>query len=233
MGSDGRILVVDADPAPAEAGTAGLGHRHEVPCVGTGSDAIAAICETAFDLILLDHRLPDLLGADLLRLIKRFFPRTTVVLMTGRGSEDVAIEALRGGARDYLRKPFHLQELRARIDSLCAARRQGWERRRTAYSELADDWPVNGPPDPDSDRSCSILRAVRHVELHLAMPLTLNVVARLAGMSRFHFCRQFKQTTGLSFRAFLLHKRIARAKQPLRDGTGPSEASRTRWDSGI
>ena len=83
MASAGRILVADDDPALAEAVAAGLRDRYEVQCVGTGADAIAVICETGFDLILLDHRLPDIVGVDLLRLITRAFLTTTVVLMTG------------------------------------------------------------------------------------------------------------------------------------------------------
>ena len=217
MDVTGRILVVDDDTMLAEAVAAGLGRRYAVRCAGTGAEALATICETSFDLILLDQRLPDLLGADLLPVIKRFFPATTVVLMTGQGSEEVAIEALRGGARDYLKKPFSLQELRARVDALFAARRQGVERRRIASTAPQDGRPAEGWPDADPDRSRSILRAVHHIERHLNDPLTLDAVARIAGMSRFHFCRKFRKTTGVSFRTFLLRTRIARAKELLRD----------------
>jgi len=221
MESAGRILVVEDDRALAEAVAASLSARYAVQWVGTGADALAAICEAYFDLILLDHRLPDLLGTDVLPIIKRFFPTTTVVLMTGQGSEGVAVEALRGGARDYLRKPFSLHEIVTRVDALFAVRRHGVERRHNAYPENTVQPPTDGGPDSDTDRARSILRAVRHVERHLDRALPLNAVAQLAGMSRFHFCRQFKKTTGLSFRTFLARQRIGRAKELLRDGTRP------------
>jgi YesN/AraC family two-component response regulator len=221
MESAGRILVVEDDRALAEAIAASLASRYAVREVGTGADAIAAICDTEFDLILLDHRLPDLLGVELLPLIKRFFPATTVVLMTGQGSEDVAIDALRGGARDYLRKPFALLDLRTRVDALFAVRRQGAERRHPEYPGQAAAPDAGGVPDPDTGRARSILRAVRHVEHHLDQALPLATVAQVAGMSRFHFCRQFKKTTGLSFRTFLARQRITRATELLRDGARP------------
>jgi YesN/AraC family two-component response regulator len=221
MAATGRILVVEDDQALAEAVGASLGTRYDVRCVGTGAAAIAALCEASFELILLDHRLPDLLGTDLLTLIKRFFPATTVLLMTGQGSEDVAIDALRGGARDYLRKPFSLPDLVTRVAALFAFRRQGGERRHHAAGARDTPAPASELPDPDTDRSRAILRALRHVEHHLDAALPLDAVARVAGMSRFHFCRQFKKTTGLSFRTFLARERIARAKELLRDGTQP------------
>ena len=219
MTSAGRILVVEDDRALAEAVAASLSSRYAVRWVGTGADAIAAICDAEFDLILLDHRLPDLLGVELLPLIKRFFPATTVVLMTGQGSEDVAVDALRGGARDYLRKPFALTDLRTRVDALFAVRRKGMERRHPEYPGQTAGPDGGGVPDPDTGRARSILRAVRHVEQHLDAALPLDAVAQVAGMSRFHFCRQFKKTTGLSFRTFLARQRIARATELLRDGT--------------
>jgi AraC family transcriptional regulator len=221
MGSAGRILVVEDDDALAEAITAALAHDYQVRYAPTGSEAIAAICESSFDLVLLDHRLPDLLGTDLLKLIKRFFPSTTVVLMTGHGSEEVAVDALRGGARDYLRKPFQLQELVTRVDSVFAVRRDGQERRYDTYGQLLAAPSAEGRPVADTDKSRSILRVVLQLEAHLDAPLTLDTVAQLAGMSRFHFCRQFRKATGHSFHAFLLRKRIVRAKELLRDGTRP------------
>ncbi len=221
MGSAGRILVVEDESALAEAITAALARDYEVRCVLTGSEAIAALSESAYDLVLLDHRLPDLLGTDLLIRIKRFFPSTTVVLMTGQGSEDVAAQALRGGARDYLRKPFKLEELVARVEAVFAARRSGVERRHDTYGQRLAEPSAWGQPAADTDHSRAILRAVRHIEAHLEAPLTLDSVAGLAGMSRFHFCRQFKRMTGHSFRAFVVRARIAQAKELLRDGTRP------------
>jgi YesN/AraC family two-component response regulator len=213
----GSILVVDDDPAVGEAIVAVLGARYRVRCALTGLEAINAICEAVFDLVLLDHQLPDLPGTEILKLVKRFFPSTSVVLITGQGSEDVAAAALRGGARDYLRKPFTLHDLVARVDSLFAVRRNGRERRHDTYTPLIERSSDSGLPDPDTDRSRSILRAVQHIDTHLETPLSLETVAGIAGMSKFHFCRRFKCVTGTTFRAYVIQKRVARAKDLLGD----------------
>jgi YesN/AraC family two-component response regulator len=217
MGPAGSILVVDDDPAVGEAIHAVLGDRYAVRCAHTALEAITAISEATFDLVLLDYQLPDLPGTEVLKLAKRFFPATSVVLITGQGSEEVAAQALRGGARDYLRKPFTLQDLVARVDSLFAVRRNGRERRHDTYTRMIERSSVPGRPDPDADRSRSILRALQHIDTHLESPLSLQTVAGIAGMSKFHFCRRFKCVTGTTFRAYVIQKRLARAKELLRD----------------
>lgn len=210
-----KILVVDDDFAVCEAIAAALHRRYTVSCVHTGSAGIEAICSEPFDLVFLDHALPDLQGTDLLKLIKRFFPSTTVVLMTGHGSEEVAIAALQGGARDYLRKPIKLGELLARVESLFTFRRAGLERRSNEYVQWLEGARPGAPEEPP--RARSIARAVRYIEIHLTIPLSLEAVARVAGMSKFHFCRRFKAVMCCPFRDFLARTRVARAKELLRD----------------
>src|SRR5262252_9311611 len=58
------------------------------------------------DLMLLDHVLPGRSGLDLLRITKRNWPEMPVIILTAFGSEDLAVEAFREGAKDYLRKPI-------------------------------------------------------------------------------------------------------------------------------
>jgi len=114
MGSAGTILVVDDDHGVREALETALSTRYQVHTAATASAALDALAAHQFDLILLDYRLPDLLGTSVLQTIKRFFPSTAVILMTGFGTEDVAVQALRGGARDYIRKPVDFREYLAR-----------------------------------------------------------------------------------------------------------------------
>ena len=215
MRSKERILVVDDDAGVCEAIATVLDRHYEVACAHTGSEAIDVICREPFDLVLLDHALPDLRGTDLLKLIKRFFPFTTIVLITGHGSEDVAIEALQGGARDYLRKPIKMGALLGRVESLFAMRRNGQERRFNGYVQLLEGALPGAPEEPT--RARSIMRAVRYIESNLKTPLSLEAVARVAGMSKFHFCRRFRVVMGCPFREFLARTRVARAKELLRD----------------
>jgi YesN/AraC family two-component response regulator len=218
MASADSILVVDDDPAVCEAITSALASHYQVQAASTASAALDALCAKPFDLILLDHRLPDLSGTDVLRLVKRFFSSTIVILITGFGSEDIAVDAFRGGARDYLRKPIDCRELQARVALLLELRR-GTERRLNPFVQTTE-LPASGGPNGDdpetTDRARAIFRAIRHIEAHLDATLSLADVARVAGMSKFHFCRRFQAHTGQHFREFLARRRIERAKELLK-----------------
>ncbi len=219
MRSAGTLLVVDDDPGVLEALETALSLTYQVHTAATAAAALEALCSNSFDLILLDYRLPDLPGTAVLQAVKRFFPDTMVILMTGVGTEEVAIEALRGGARDYLRKPIDLRDLLARIASLLALRRVGTERRQhPTLRDLDPDapWALHTLPPERADRARAILRGLRYMDAHLDSILRLEAVARAAGMSKFHFCRRFKACTGLSFREYLTRRRVARAKELLR-----------------
>jgi DNA-binding NtrC family response regulator len=107
------LLLIDDDPdllrdrvshvLPAPA------HRVEIARTGAeGLERVAAACP---DVILLDLRLPDQSGLDLLRQLRRIDARIPVVMVTVARSADSAIEAMRHGAYDYLLKPIDLQKL--------------------------------------------------------------------------------------------------------------------------
>ena len=219
MATEAFILVVDDDPGVGEAISSALGGTYSVQTVMTGAAALEAISSTPIDLVFLDHRLPDLPGTDVLRVIKRFFPSTLVILMTGYGSEDVAVDAFRGGARDYLKKPFDYRQLHQRIAPLLALRRTSAERRKNPLVHVAglpDASEPNGDHAETNHRARAILRAIRYIEENLDGTLSLEAVARVAGMSKYHFCRRFKESSGLHFREFLARRRVERAKELLK-----------------
>ncbi len=68
------------------------------------------------DVVLVDYNLPGINGLEVLARIRRQAPHARVVMITGTGSEEVAMEALRGGAADYLKKPIELVALRGVIE---------------------------------------------------------------------------------------------------------------------
>ncbi len=74
--------------------------------------ALAQSPALAPDIVVADLRLPNMSGADLLRQIKSRLPATEVVIMTGHGSIESAVEAMKLGAYDYIQKPFRVEELR-------------------------------------------------------------------------------------------------------------------------
>ncbi len=215
-----NLLIVDDEPGVREAVATALASRYQVHTAATALAGLDALAARPFDLVLLDHRLPDIPGTDVLTLIKHFFPSTMIILMTGFGSEDVAIAAWRGGARDYIRKPFDPKELQVRVEAALETRSHGSERRRSSYVQQSDAAYPGTFFDDDlrnTDRTRAILKAIRYIDEHLDETLSLAAVARVAGMSKFHFCRQFRNATGLLFREYLARRRIARAKELMQE----------------
>ncbi len=77
------------------------------------AEAALVLLETAApDIVVTDLKLPNLSGTDLLRKIKDLLPRSEVAIMTGHGSIETAVEAMRQGAYDYIEKPFRVERLR-------------------------------------------------------------------------------------------------------------------------
>ena len=107
-----RILVVDDEPVICKACSLSLSDQgHEVHTRMTGKSGQEAIREGAYDLILLDMKLPDLDGMEILKEVRRTTPGVYVVIMTGYSTVQNAIEAMQSGAFDYLAKPFTDDEL--------------------------------------------------------------------------------------------------------------------------
>src|SRR5208282_3830541 len=78
---------------------------YEIEAVGTGEEAVRRIATSEPDVVLLDLRLPGMNGLDVLKSIHAGAPATEVVMLTGHGSIDTAIESIRIGAFDYVVKP--------------------------------------------------------------------------------------------------------------------------------
>jgi len=100
----------------------------------TGRQGLQRIRDRLPDLILLDLQLPDISGLDLLRLLAQEGYDVPVILMTAHGSENIAVEAFRLGARNYLIKPFSDSEARAVIDQALRERRLRREKERLTSS---------------------------------------------------------------------------------------------------
>jgi YesN/AraC family two-component response regulator len=212
--ASGRILIVDDEPHLLEALAIALSPPHHVMTAKSGLAALEIVGQQRLDLVLLDYVLPDVSGLAVLQVVRRCFPGLHVILMTGFGSEDVCLAAFRGGAQDYLRKPIDLRDLVGRVATVMSS-----PRRPEEASPPIWDTPVwGGLPEGRGSRSEGIQRVMTFIETHLDNHLSLDQVAREAGMSKFHFCRHFKADTGHTFREYLAHRRIARAAELLSKG---------------
>jgi nitrogen regulation protein NR(I) len=124
MSRPGTILVVEDDPGAAESLQHVLEEEgHTVIAARTGEEALALTSRERCDLVLTDLKLPGLSGLDLVKRIHTARPRLPVILMTAHGTTEVAIEATRHGAFDYLLKPFEMPAMLAAIRKALAASR--------------------------------------------------------------------------------------------------------------
>jgi two-component system OmpR family response regulator len=114
-----RILVVEDEPKMARLLQRGLSeHGHVVEVTGSGEDALWAVSDTEFDLLLLDVTLPGADGFEVCRMLRRRRVWTPVLMLTARGDVADRVEGLDAGADDYLVKPFSLEELLARLRAI-------------------------------------------------------------------------------------------------------------------
>src|SRR5215470_14418606 len=120
----GSILVVD-DESEIREGLEMLlsSEGYGVYSAGTGESGLSRLEERPFDLLLLDVSLPDRNGLDLLKEIRRRDPHLSVVLITAYGSIDMARQAFKSGAMDYITKPWSNDELLAQVAQAVESRR--------------------------------------------------------------------------------------------------------------
>ncbi len=203
--SDPTALVIEDDPSLLESVSTALGPRFRVVTATTGHQARDILTQAPVDLALVDYVLPDTSGLLLLRELQRAVPGLPIILMTGFGSEDLVVDSFRSGIRDYLRKPFTLRDLLTCVD-------------RALRPRHADTGPAAESVKPSLSNG-ALARALRFVDLHLCDHLPLDRVAQEAGMSKFHFCRVFRQQVGVPFHQFLARRRIGRAAELLQEGT--------------
>ena len=110
------LLLVDDDTAFRQVMTSELSRLgYQVEAVGTGEEAIQRVVTTEAEVVVLDLHLPAMGGLETLKAIQAAAPAAEVIMLTGHGSIDTAIESIRIGAFDYVVKPCPLDELHIRI----------------------------------------------------------------------------------------------------------------------
>ena len=122
------ILLIDDDAAfrgvmAVEVKRLGF----DVSAAASGEEGLSRIAESEPDVVLLDLQMPGMNGLETLKAIRETNPGVEVIMLTGHGSIDTAIESIRAGAFDYVVKPCPLDELEVRIQR--AIERQGLRRR--------------------------------------------------------------------------------------------------------
>lgn len=107
-----KVLVVDDEISIREFLEIMLKREgYESHCVSSGPEALEYLKSKTADVILSDMSMPEMNGIELLGKIKELDPNITVVIMTAYGSAESAVQAMKGGAADYISKPFQIEEL--------------------------------------------------------------------------------------------------------------------------
>src|SRR5262245_36198053 len=110
------VLVVDDEPAILEVLGVMLGRwGYDTHLAANGVEAKAAVERYDPDIVGSDVRMPEFSGLDLLRVLKSGKPSRPIVLMTAHGSVDLAVEAMKQGAQDFLTKPMDFTKLQANL----------------------------------------------------------------------------------------------------------------------
>jgi signal transduction histidine kinase len=126
--TEAQILIVDDDPALLEALPEALRLRMnglEIDTCESGFAALAKIKEHDYDVIVSDIKMPGMDGLRLLSEIKELRPGTPTLLITGHGERDLAVQALRGGAYDFVQKPIDRDYFVASLERAIQVRRLG------------------------------------------------------------------------------------------------------------
>jgi two-component system OmpR family response regulator len=114
-----RILVIEDDPTVGQYVKRGLEeHRWAVDLVADGEEGERRASSEAYDLVVLDMRLPGKSGLDVLQSLRAKGFERPVLVLTAQDAVDAKVATLRAGADDYVTKPFAFEELLARVEAL-------------------------------------------------------------------------------------------------------------------
>ncbi len=159
-------------------------------------------CEFFFhsniDLVLLDHNKNNSC-TELLQFFTSVKPSIPVIIMTDCGSEDLAVNVFRRGARDYFKKPVEMDEFLVCIEAALGAKDSREMKKFDYYSN-------------------SLGRAIKYMDKNYSTKITLSLIAKEAGMSVSCFERTFKKKMGITFTTYLNNLRISKAIRMLKKG---------------
>jgi YesN/AraC family two-component response regulator len=178
-----------------------LGDDHILHLAETGRTALEILSRERIDTVLLDLKLPDIHGIEVLRQIRRTTPQLPVIILTGNSDHETAKAAARLGVSDYLDKPFDAGELKEKI-------REVLLRGRSIQRNKAS-WHAG----PNLASAAEALIRDRYAE-----KLTLGGIARSLGVSPRQLTRAFKNTCGITFKTYQARMRIYEAQLLLLGG---------------
>lgn len=191
-----KILVVDDDPHIADVIEQYFDRpEYEVYTMLEGEKVPEVVSKTEPDLILLDLKLPDVNGMDILKDLKKRDFQAPVIIITGNVSAGVAIEAMKEGAYEYLPKPFSLEELGRLVDKLLA---------KDAQSQASSSLQTEPYRSQETEELVGRSSAILEIGKIIGQAASLEVPVFLSG----------ENGTGKALIAKIIHRNSRRKDKP-------------------
>ena len=164
-----------------------------------GADALAILKKpNAIDLVILDAVMPQISGIEVLREIKKINPDLAIIMLTGQSSKDIAIDALKGRADDYIEKPINVSRFLETVRSTLATKAlKGFTYTHGIHAKIE--------------------QAKQFIERNFDKKITLEDVAGQICLSPKYFSRIFKEIVGQGFNDYRLSIKIAQACELLKN----------------
>ncbi len=132
-----RILIVDDEKDFVEMFALRLeGQGEKVSTAHSGKEALKVLEHTIIDVVILDIRMPGMDGIETLKQIKQLYPIIEVIMLTGHGSTQTAVDGMKLGAFDYMIKPADFDDIKLKIKNARKRKDEQEERIRQAEVKL-------------------------------------------------------------------------------------------------
>lgn len=194
-----RMLVVDDENGPRQSLRMLLNESYDVELADEVDSALRILEERPVDVIITDIRMPRKTGLDLLREVREHYPDIQVIILTGYGQLDTAMEAIDGGAFAYMEKPFDNEAMLEKVRA-CVERRKEEQRRRTMeYLALeANRFETMGQLVSGTlhDMATPLSIIGTHLEILMRNPEQTDLLKRLETMKQqAHYCNELVRNT--------------------------------------
>lgn len=201
-----NLLIVDDDSEFREE-FCDCFDGYEITQAADGETALAILKKpNTIDLVLLDVMMPGISGTDVLAEMKRLKPDIRVVMLTGSNSKDVAIEALKNRADDFIEKPMDVEET------------------REILVKLLGEKDAEGIPDTGNIKA-KIEKVKKFIERNFDKKVSLEDAAGHAGLSPKYLSRAFEDVAGTGFSGYKSEVKVKKAKELLKQGYNINQIS--------
>ena len=213
----GRIMIVDDDEEIAEYIRNELSGSYRVTALTDSRQALKAVMEQHYDLVISDVVMPGLDGISLLKTLKSNVNTSDipVILLTSKADVEDRVEGLKRGADAYIAKPFNIEELAAQVDNLIdnVRRLRGKFSGVQAQEENVESVKVEGNDDLLMKRVMKVVN-----ENYTDPDFNVEALSKMVGVSRAQLHRRMKEITGITTSEFLRNIRMEQAARLLKEG---------------